>query len=84
MKERTGQLRESTLRHIAAQRELEFAEIVNLANQLSLEGLGKGEIYRELMNGYGVPKSHISGREDGEVRVGGRNCARKKSIKRNH
>ena len=84
MEERNGQLREHTLKHIAAQREAELGEIKYWALYLSEKGLSKAEVYRRLIAGYGVDKSHDSGKLDDEMRTGGKYHARKRSGRRDH
>lgn len=85
MKERNGQLREHTLKHIAAQRGAELGEIKYWAIYLSeKKGLSKAEVYRRLIAGYGVDKPHDSGKPDNEMRDGGKHHAAKISGRRDH
>lgn len=82
MRERMGQLKEHTLKHIAKQRKVELSDVEFWAALLSEEGLPKAEIYRRLTNSYGIRKSYESDKKDGEVRDGGKRRAFGRSRRR--
>ncbi len=61
-------LREGTIRHIANQLGQPVRTVESRVNDLVSQGLSKDEVFRQLMNGNGTPKSHISGKpQDGTV-----------------
>lgn len=65
-------LKKHTINHVAARRRASIYEIGELIESLETEGIEKDEIFRVLMNGYGAPPSHISGKEEGKIKEKGR------------
>ena len=84
MRERNQGIRESVVNHISSRTGMPVNDVLSHFEECFKKGLGKAEIFRQLITGYGNPKAHISGEVEFDLKRGTRFHNQKVSTRRLH